>query len=232
MLPRTDDPSRKKPVVRVALHHPQQVWVDSLERLLEPRWDVEVVVAHTSATWVCHAVMTGRVDVILLHLTSADPGLTDLLAGLRRGNPELQAVGLSDSTDNHVLVSAARAGVRGWVEPTSSTEHLVKVLQGVVMGETWIPPTLLTPVMATLLESEETREEANSVMSTLSPREEDVLSCLVQGLSRQEIAERYVLSPHTVRTHITNLLRKLDVHSTLAAVYLARQAGLVERGQP
>ncbi len=231
MHPRTEEPSTGHPVVRVALHHPQQVWVDSLEKLLEPRWDIEVVVAHTSATWVCHAVMTGRVDVILLHLASAGPGLADLLAGLRRANPELQVVGLSDSTDNHVLVSATRAGVRGWVEPTSSTEHLVKVVQGVVMGETWIPPTLLTRVMESLLETEETRETVNSAMSTLSPREEDVLSCLVQGMSRQEIAERYVLSPHTVRTHITNLLRKLDVHSTLAAVFMARQAGLAERSE-
>ena len=189
--------------------------------------------AHTSATWVCHAVMTGRVDVILLHLASAGPGLADLLAGLRRANPELQVVGLSDSTDNHVLVSATRAGVRGRVEPTSSTEHLVKVVQGVVMGETWIPPTLLH---ARDGEPARDRGDARDGQRTRRCRRSRLarrtcLSCLVQGMSRQEIAERYVLSPHTVRTHITNLLRKLDVHSTLAAVFMARQAGLAERSE-
>jgi DNA-binding CsgD family transcriptional regulator len=52
-------------------------------------------------------------------------------------------------------------------------------------------------------------------------------------MSRQEIADRYVLSTHTVRTHINNLLRKLGVHSTLAAVSIARQVGLPEqRGRP
>jgi DNA-binding CsgD family transcriptional regulator len=48
------------------------------------------------------------------------------------------------------------------------------------------------------------------------------------GMSRQEIAERYTLSPHTVRTHINNVLHKLDVHSTLAAVSIARRMGLTE----
>lgn len=64
------------------------------------------------------------------------------------------------------------------------------------------------------------------MIGSLSAREIDILSCLVEGMSRQDIADRYVLSTHTVRTHINNLLRKLDVHSTLAAVSIARQVGL------
>ncbi len=227
------DPPAGVDVLRVALHHPMRIWVDSMESLLQSRWDVELVAAHTSTSWVTHAVMTGRADLLVMYVSEAGNTLTETLADLRTVNPTLKVVGLGDDDDPRLVVGAVRAGVRGWVEPTVSLEDLMATLHGVARGETWIPPRLLTPVLDALLSQQETREELGSALKALSAREVDILSCLVQGMSRQEIADRYVLSTHTVRTHINNLLRKLGVHSTLAAVSIARQVGLPEqRGRP
>lgn len=216
-------------VLRVALHHPMRIWVDSMESLLQSRWDVDLVAAHTSTNWVTHAVMTGRADILVLHLSEAGNALADTLADLRAVNPDLKVVGLGDTDDVRLVVGAIRAGVRGWVEPTVGLDELMATLHGVARGETWIPPRVLTPVLEALLTAQEAREELGSALKALSAREVDILSCLVQGMSRQEIADRYVLSTHTVRTHINNLLRKLGVHSTLAAVSIARQVGLPEQ---
>ncbi|MGZ4536411.1 MAG: response regulator transcription factor, partial [Nocardioidaceae bacterium] len=65
-----------------------------------------------------------------------------------------------------------------------------------------------------------------SFVDDLSPRELEVLQLLVAGLSRAEVAERLVVSPNTVRTHVQNLLKAADVHSTLALVAVAREAGV------
>ena len=219
-------------VIRLAVTHPMRAWVDALERLLEPRWDIDVVVAHTSPEWVRHAVLTGKVDLLLVHLEPPANGVFNMLTGLFEADPRLSVVGLSDSQDRILLSMAIRAGVRGWVEPTASVDHLVQVLHGVAQGESWFPPRLMTPVLDLLLDARETREQATSVVSSLSTREVEVLRCLAQGMSRHEIAELYVLSPHTVRTHINNLLRKLGVHSTLAAVSIARQVGLTSGTTP
>lgn len=233
MTPGTERPAQGVGLLRVALHHPMRIWVDSMESLLRDRWDVELVAAHTGVQWVTHAGMTGRADILVLHMSNPDHILADTLSDLRRANPRLKVVGLSESTDPHLVVSAVRAGVRGWIEPTVSLDRLVATLHGVARGETWIPPMLLTSVLDTLLTAQETREELDTALSALSAREVDILCCLAYGMSRQEIADRYVLSTHTVRTHITNLLRKLGVHSTLAAVSVARQVGLPEqRPQP
>jgi DNA-binding NarL/FixJ family response regulator len=116
--------------------------------------------------------------------------------------------------------------VRGWVEPTVSLDELVRVLVGVSEGETWLPPDLLSSVLDSLVEVEETRERTVEVFSSLTARELDILRCLTEGLSRQQIAQKYFLSPHTVRTHINHVLHKLDVHSTLSAVSLARRVGV------
>jgi len=108
------------------------------------------------------------------------------------------------------------------------TTTLVRVLVGVARGEGWIPPDLLGPVLDHLVDVGRTRQHTSDAFASLTTREIDVLRALTQGLSRQEIAEKYTLSPHTVRTHINHVLHKLDVHSTLAAVSLARRVGLDE----
>lgn len=233
MQPTPEEQRDAESVLKVAISHPMRTWADALERLLSPRWDIEVVTAHSTPSWVRHAVVNQQVDILLTHVSPPAGELQTELADLFSHNPRLGVVVLSESRDRTLLSAAIRAGVRGWVEPSTSLDHLVQVLHGVARGETWFPPALMTPVLDVLLDDRETRDQSGSALAALSSRELEVLACLVQGMTRQQIADQLSLSPHTVRTHINNLLHKLDVHSTLAAVSIARQAGLpdwVRRG--
>lgn len=215
-------------VLKVVIGHPMRTWADALERLLSPRWDIEVVTAHTKPSWVRNAVITHQADILLTYAEAPAGDLEERLRELLEHAPGLGIVVISDSRDRVLLRTAIRAGVRGWVEPTSSLDHLVRVLHGVARGETWYPPALMTPVLDSLLGDDEARDRKSSALAPLSERELEILACLAQGLTRREIAERLTLSPHTVRTHINNLLHKLNVHSVLAAVSIARQSGIRE----
>jgi DNA-binding NarL/FixJ family response regulator len=218
--------------VRVALVHPMRSWVDALEVLLAPREEVHVVAGHTDLAWGRHAVVHGPANVLLMYVGTSGQGLGAVLRDLFAEKSDLAVVALSDSRDPAVLASAVRAGVRGWVEPTVSLDQLVRVLVGVSAGETRLPPDLMSSVLDNLVEIGETRERTADVFSSLTARELDVLRCLTEGLSRQEIAQKYFLSPHTVRTHINHVLHKLNVHSTLSAVSLARRVGLSTDAPP
>ena len=211
--------------IRVALLHPQRALVDALDVLLSPQPDLEVVAAHTSFDWIRSAVASGKVDVVL---ASVDGQTVDppAIRAWRESAPDLGVVAITDCDETTLLSEAVRAGVRGWVDRDVSTEHLVRVIRGVHKGETWFPPAYTTRLLETLLSAHDTRRRAWSALSALSDREREVLRCLAEGLTRRQIAEKFVLSPHTVRTHINNVLRKLNVHSTLAAVSIARQAGV------
>jgi DNA-binding NarL/FixJ family response regulator len=93
-------------------------------------------------------------------------------------------------------------------------------------GETHIPAALLTNVLVSLSgQPQASVTEAEGIRS-LTQRELDVLSCLVEGMSRNEIGELLHVSPNTVRTHVQSILHKLKVHSALAAVAIARRAGV------
>lgn len=204
------------------------MWVDVLGSLLRDHPGIELVEAHTSAKWVDHAVATEKVDVVLLHLDGSGHPLSERVRSLAATSAATRVVGLGEGPDIRLLLSAVRAGVRGWVEPSDSVQRLVRTLHGVARGETWLPRAALTEILDALTTTEEAREQLSTALSVLSAREVDILCCLAHGMTRQEIAERYILSTHTVRTHINNLLRKLNVHSTLAAVSLAREGGLVD----
>lgn len=133
---------------------------------------------------------------------------------------------LAEKDDPRRAALALQAGACGWVAKDSSLQRLLAVIRGVLRDETHLPPALLTGVLRELMADRKHRTESEQLVESLTPREREVLRCMVAGLGRKAVAERLFLSPHTVRTHMQNVLGKLGVHSTLAAVALARRAGV------
>ncbi|MET7765382.1 response regulator transcription factor [Streptomyces sp. NPDC005336] len=162
-----------------------------------------------------------------------------LVGGVRTAQPGVRTVVLAERDDPRRAAAALQAGACGWVAKDCSLVRLLAVIRGVLRDETHLPPALLTGVLRELTAARKHRTESERLVESLTPREREVLRCMVAGLGRKAVAERLFLSPHTVRTHMQNVLGKLGVHSTLAAVALARRAGvgpvdlageIVERG--
>lgn len=162
-----------------------------------------------------------------------------LVGGVRSAQPGVRTVVLAERDDPRRAAAALQAGACGWVAKDCSLSRLLAVIRGVLRDETHLPPALLTGVLRELTAARKHRTESERLVESLTPREREVLRCMVAGLGRKAVAERLYLSPHTVRTHMQNVLGKLGVHSTLAAVALARRAGvgpvdltgeIVERG--
>lgn len=160
---------------------------------------------------------------------NGEEGLVDgisLVAGVRSGRPAVRTVVLAEKDDPRRAALALQAGASGWVAKDCSLQRLLAVIRGVLRDETHLPAALLTGVLRELTAARKHRTESERLVESLTPRECEVLRCMVAGLGRKAVAERLFLSPHTVRTHMQNVLGKLGVHSTLAAVALARRAGV------
>ncbi|MGP4084786.1 LuxR C-terminal-related transcriptional regulator [Streptomyces sp. KR55] len=149
-----------------------------------------------------------------------------LVAAVRTAQPAARIVVLAEKDDPRRAALALQAGAGGWVAKDCSLSRLLTVIRGVLRDETHLPPALLTGVLRELTAARKHRTESERLVESLTPREREVLRCMVAGLGRKAVAERLYLSPHTVRTHMQNVLGKLGVHSTLAAVALARRAGV------
>jgi DNA-binding NarL/FixJ family response regulator len=170
-------------------------------------------------------VLDGQeVDVVLLEVDlNGDDGI-GFARRARSAKPDLRVVAVTASEDQNRIVKAVRVGVSGWVPKDEPIEYLVCVVNGVLRGETWIPPRLLTQVLAELFSAQRDARGLDQRLTTLSKREREVLDCLTRGMKKDEIARHLCVSRNTVRTHIQNILGKLGVHSILAAIALARRA--------
>jgi two-component system NarL family response regulator len=172
---------------------------------------------------------TERPQVLVLDLTlGAESGL-DVLDRVRADHPDVRVVVLTAMSDLDALVQAVRRGAVGWLEKTESAELVARVIRSAARQGGWIPPDVLGDVLRRLVR-EGAEPEGGALLAELTPREREVLQCMVDGLGRAEIAERLGLSANTVRTHTQNLLAKLGLHSALEAITVAMRAGMRPSG--
>jgi DNA-binding NarL/FixJ family response regulator len=212
--------------VRIVLGDTQRAFIEALALRLDDEPDVCVVAAVTRPEDVERVVRSQRLDVAVL---SADTGAADFVAlgsALLSAQPPPFLVAVSGSDDTAALARAVRMGFRGWVPKEAGVPTLLDVVHAVRRGETWIPPLMLTGLLDRLLLEEEEQRAATAPLASLTVREVDVLRAMTNGASRQETAVQLAMSVNTVRTHTQSILRKLGVHSSLAAVAVARRAGL------
>jgi DNA-binding NarL/FixJ family response regulator len=193
------------------------------------RLDAEPGVRAFAATTMEQArwVMSGRLfDGLLLDLDLDGHSGLRFAAEALEAQPDLRIVVVTGSTDDRHVIDAVRIGIFGWVPKDEPIEHLLAVIHGALRGETWIPPRLLTSVIAELKSAQRGVTELDILLGKLTQREQGVLSFLVTGMSVDGIASQLYLSRNTIRTHVQNITRKLGVHSAVAAVAVAQRAGL------
>ena len=188
-----------------------------LER--EPDFDV------LHARGLTHAVELARrerPDVVLLDLDFPPAGAVAAIEPLVEACAGSVVVWSLHPTNDDVI-DCIRAGASGYLQKEISAAGLLRSLRGIVRDEAPLSRHLTT-MMITALQSLGSRERARAATSSLSSREHEVLSLIGAGASNREIASALVISEFTVKRHVQNILKKLDLPSRHAAAALPRSA--------
>ncbi|MBT9319707.1 response regulator [Actinobacillus pleuropneumoniae] len=158
-------------------------------------------------------------DLIILDLNMKGISGLDTLRALRKHGIDSRIVVLTVSDEQSDVFALMDAGVDGYLLKDSYTAELVENIRKAAQGET----VLSDSVRQHLLD----RRPENDPLSVLTDRERDVLQWIATGMSNKQIASQLFISEETVKVHIRNLLRKLNVHSRVAAtvLYLEQQKG-------
>ena len=171
-------------------------------------------------------------DVILLdnHL----PGVTGVgaLPDLLLAAPGARILMLTVSEDENDLAAALRAGAAGYLLKTIEGDELAAAIARAMNGDSVIAPEMTSKLVAAYRGASSgfaplPEEVVQSPLSSLSPRELDVLRSIARGASNKEIAREYGIAETTVKIHVQHLLRKLDVDSRVHAAVIATEAGLL-----
>ena len=213
--------------IRIAVIDDHRVFAEALASRLSDEPDLEVVGTAAAAAEALELFLHNEIDVVALDLDLA--GEDGLAVGrrLRDQWPDLGIVVVTAAADDSRVAEAMAIGVRGWAGKQGAIEALLVAVRGAARGETHLPAALLARIQVSPPERGGSFMPEADAIALLTTRELDVLRWLMEGLSRNEIGALLHVSPNTVRTHIQSILRKLNVHSALNAVALARRAGLV-----
>jgi DNA-binding NarL/FixJ family response regulator len=162
------------------------------------------------------------VDVVLMDLhLGADSGV-ETTRELMRLHPHLRVLVVTMLEDDDSVVASVRAGARGYLLKGATPVEVERAVRAVANGEVILGPAVAARALAQLTGS----RQAVSPFPSLTERELEVLDLVARGLDNTSISRRLVLSPKTVRNHVSNVLTKLAVPDRSAAIVRAREAGL------
>ena len=124
------------------------------------------------------------------------------------------------------MIASVEAGALGYVDEKASLEDLVEAMRTVASGAAVVPPLLLGPLLRHVVERQRNQRRQRDRLEVLSPRERQVFELTARGFDKQAVASHLFISPATARTHVQNVFRKLDLHSSADLVALAAACGL------
>lgn len=170
-----------------------------------------------------------RPDLVVMDISLPDKSGIDVTSDIRRLLPETRVVIVSIHSKIDHISEAFRAGATGYVVKESAADRLAQGLVAVSRGEYFLDTSLSHKVVEKLMEfPEKDAKITDARYERLTPREQQVMRLLAEGLSTKEIAEKLFISPKTVENHRANLMSKLDLHSTMELVRYAARLGLID----
>ncbi|HET8987648.1 MAG TPA: response regulator transcription factor [Humibacillus sp.] len=213
-------------VIRVLLVDDHALYRRGLQTVLSTEEGIEVVGEAVDGVEAVERAEETMPDVVIMDVGMPKRGGIEACRVIKQRVPSARILMLTNSDDDADLFEAVRAGANGYLLK-NATEEIVAGIRGVFLGQ-----SLLSPVMATALLHEfnqlSQRVAAPATvpgleLPRLTSRERHILVLVAKGRLNREIAEDLVISENTVRSHVRNILDKLQMHSRLeAAMYAVR----------
>jgi DNA-binding NarL/FixJ family response regulator len=202
---------------------------EGLNSILKSAAGYEVVGQAANARDAITMVKSHRPDLVLLDLSLPDKSGLELSGEIRHISPPTRIMIVSMHSKVDYIVKAFQAGATGYMTKESATESLLIGIERVLNGEYFMDGSVSHRVVEKLLHTPDKEMKiTDAAYETLTPREQEVMVLLAEGNSAKDAAAKLFISPKTVENHRTNIMNKLDLHSTLELVRYAARLGLVD----
>ena len=200
-----------------------------LKAVLEPNNQFEVVGEAQNGAEALEMVRKLDPDLVVVDISLPDQSGIELTREIRNLLPEVRIMIVSMHSKIDYIAEAFQAGATGYVVKESASESLLQGLEHVSKGDYYLDSSLSQEVAKKLI-GPRAKENliSHSTYGGLTPREQEVMRLLAEGLSSKKVAEKLFISPKTVENHRTNIMHKLDLHSTVELVRYAVKLGLID----
>jgi DNA-binding NarL/FixJ family response regulator len=212
-------------MIRIMLVDDHEVVRMGIQAAIDSAADMQVVSSLPDGTQALKEAPIARPDVVLLDVLMPGMDGIETCRRLREELPDSHIVMLTSHTDEDAVLAAIMAGASGYLLKNTSSRAIIEAVRGVAEGRSTLDPTVTAGVLERLRTADSTDD---SGLKDLSEREQEVLVLVAEGLTNLEIAERLVLSPHTIRNHVSNILTKLGLRRRSDAAVFAERHNLTD----
>jgi two-component system, NarL family, response regulator NreC len=213
--------------VRILLADDHTLFRAGMKRILVAQADLEVVAETSSGLEAVELARVHQPDLAIVDIGLKELNGAEATAQIVSKCPRTAVMILSMHSDERYVVRAVRAGAKGYLLKDSVEDGLIHSIAQIVRGK-----AVFSPAVAKMLRDRQSRDpklrEIDDLYESLTERERQLYHLLAEGNSSKEIAARLGISVHTVETHRTNIMEKLQVHSSAELVLSAVRRGLIQ----
>jgi len=208
-------PVADQPKIRVLLADDHPMVRDGIKANLKPQRDIIVVAEANDGVEALALIKEHLPDVVILDLRMPRMDGLDVIGAVNESKLPVKVIIMTTFESEEDINRSMKAGARGYLLKDSTQGEILDAIRRVNVGEIYLPARIVQKV------AEGFRKQA------LSPREMEVLQCVAAGKSNKEIGVQLFIAERTVKSHVKNVLEKLDVPGRTAAIREAAHRGLV-----
>ncbi|MBW1640139.1 response regulator transcription factor [Microbacterium resistens] len=214
--------------VRVLLADDQDLLREALALMLARDERIEIVGSVRSGDEAIALADERVVDVVLMDVRMPGTDGIAATAEVRRRHPGVRVLVLTTFDLDEYAVGAIRAGASGFLTKDAAPQEVADAVVAVAAGERVVGERALEALVGFVRSAVAPRDpDASAALTTLTPREQEVVRLLAAGRSNDEIAQRLFLSPNTVKTHVKAVLAKLALPDRIHVVIWAYENGVL-----
>ncbi|MBD8487917.1 response regulator transcription factor [Echinicola sp. CAU 1574] len=210
-------------MINVLIADDHQMFIDGLKAMLYDIPGIKVVGEAMNGKEAIDYCELSPVDLVIMDINMPIMDGVEATKKLLKSHKTLKVLGLSMHNDRHFISDMLKTGAQGYILKNTGKKDLIEAIQTLHNGGTYLGEE----VSKTLLSSFMKKPGKMQVNEKLSDREMEVLNCIANGLTTQEIGEQLFISKNTVETHRKNLLYKLQAKNTAELVNNAYKKGLI-----
>lgn len=213
-----------KMAIKIMIADDHSMIREGLKSLLELEGDIQVVAEAEDGVDCLEKLKICTPDVLLLDINIPRKNGLEVLQTLKSSKSKVKVLVLTVHNEVEYLMKAVDIGVDGYILKDSESAELKKAIFSIVEGENYIQPSLIPALNSKMIEKN--RDEGK--IESLTKRELEVLKLLAVGMYNKEVAEKLNISERTVKNHVSNIFKKIEVTDRTQAAVFAIRNNLIE----
>jgi DNA-binding NarL/FixJ family response regulator len=211
---------------RILLVDDHDLFRTGLRNLLEEEGGVQILGEATNGSEAVRLVRELAPDVVVMDLNMPSMSGVEATRHITALSPLTKVIVLTISEEDADVLDAIVAGACGYLLKDSSISDVIAGIHAAAVNSSLISPTIASKVLQRVRATSEDTEMADAIRTELSDRELEVLKLIANGKDNAQIAAELVISPKTVKNHISNILMKLQIQNRIQAAVYAVRSGL------